>query len=498
MEQIGNAFIDAFDWCANNPSELLWVLLPALFIFLWGVFVIGRIYRQRETDIVLMRQLDDYQKTAIAEGHDTKTRIKNYMAILASVPNNITLLVYKYCASHTDASQMAGHFCYSEYAKVSRLNPDATVRRRSVLVFNLPVLLLVLWGCAVAVSAATGGFSYTGGEYFTRNLVVAGTVLAFFIATTILLYLYRRSMRLYKTTVLEDLAANAGEFFAEIEPAYNEFTQATLDVVRPTPALTNRIKWQINREGTMFRQCIIDQWVGEQTAEDLEEWGYEVDEIDEIEDDDLVLLTRQTDSMATEHELTELTQQTDEIMPTILVTAQNGELCCVGCTCTGKCKCHKKPRVLCPNFDDETDAAEQEMIEKLRERINDLRCKLDRKQRQRDLEKLIDNMAKDTLCVRDRIARKAAIETLYPQEVQPLDVLYLQTVEPKKTKSKKKAEPMPQDEEAIAKKVADQIESEKAPAKKRPSRAKKKPEVDKYGQQICARVTVTEIVEPKE
>jgi len=199
----------------------------------------------------------------MTKGDSAEERIKNYVTILGQEPNVIKLIMYKYVLSHFNFNNILGYLTYRQYIKVGR-----TSKRRSLytdqFMFSIVVFIAIVWGCLVSFSWSTNGFhQITENGRLTSetisSIIIISIILAFFIASILLLILYRISVRNYKIQLLNHLQSTAPAFFADIESMYEEFALAIIGLgVSEKEAL--RIKKAIVKEGGQFRQAYIDKY----------------------------------------------------------------------------------------------------------------------------------------------------------------------------------------------------------------------------------------------
>jgi len=284
MQQVADALRTAFDWCANNPNVLFWVILPSVLIFLWGLYKVLFITKVRNIDVQTIKELDEYQRLAVEENHSNEKRLKTYIGILDRETNVLIVMFYKYVLSHLNFDNVITTFTYSEYINVGR----KTKRKRfykEILVFSVIVFFAILWGALVSFSWATNGF-----HQITQNgslvpeaissITVVATVVTFFLATIVLLILYKRSVKRYKISLLNGLQETAPDFF-NANDEYEGFALLLIENVFLSESTTAKLRSMIIKEGGQFRQALLDQ--AQDTATSEEDMDIEKEEEPEPE-----------------------------------------------------------------------------------------------------------------------------------------------------------------------------------------------------------------------
>jgi len=254
METLRNIF----DWLINNPSELLWITLPALVVFIFALVKILQIFSIRRADSNTIIKLVDYQTKAVANNIPARERMTTYLQILQQEKNVIKFILYKYMLSHNDFTNIMGHYSYTQYIKVKQALPEHRTRSKLVTWLIAPfVVLFILFGLAVSLAHYTTLFTDFGTSNITRSLIIPAIIIAFFIASIIIILLYNMSVQKYKAALMEELQATADAFFAPIK--LSEFAVIAIKTLNIHEHDKNDIKKLIIAEGQNFRQGFCDK-----------------------------------------------------------------------------------------------------------------------------------------------------------------------------------------------------------------------------------------------
>jgi len=260
---------DIFSWLIDNPSELLWMILPAVAVFIFALVKILQILAIRRADVNMIIELAEYQTLAISENHDAKQRMNEYIIRLKSEKNVVKFLLIKYLFSHYDFNNILSHFTYPEYIKVKQSLSQYKSRAKMWTWILVPfVVLFILFGAAVSFAYHTALFNDFATANVGRAIIIPAIILAFFLATIIIIALYNISVRKYKTLLLEELQSNADEFFEPITPLYDEFALRLIEEFGLHKYDLDVIKRLIHKEGMQFRQGFLDLQNGVQIAEE--------------------------------------------------------------------------------------------------------------------------------------------------------------------------------------------------------------------------------------
>ena len=274
MEQVVNFFKDTISWAVRVPFDSFWILLPAVLAFLWGAFRIVKLYLARKEDNAVIEGLISYQSRAKEEGHEPATRRENYIKILSIKRGTISILLYKYMVSHDDFSEILAHFSYPEYIKVYRQS-DKKRPSGARPWFHYVITLFLIWGVIVSVVGGSDMLAnFTGNGALTREasnaVIISSIVVAFWLATMLLVYFFARAVRKYKQYLLEDLQSGCYEFFTPIGVEYKEFAVNIIDHLQPSLSLQEKIRRLVVREGRQFRQIFHDLTEGVEVGEEEE------------------------------------------------------------------------------------------------------------------------------------------------------------------------------------------------------------------------------------
>jgi len=265
MERAQNVIYTVIEWCINNPEYLFWVLLPVFMIFLWAAWKIFKLHRARMEDSRIIRELSEFQLIAVANEMSSAERIEGYQQILSKKRNNMTLVLYKYVMSNIDFEDIAAAYTYPEYIKVGRISPHRARLYHRIFIFNPFILLFIVWGALISLAYATDMFyegfaqSFVSSEGLESQIVPLITV-GFYVATIILLAVYRHSNKKFKKRIITDLQATAPEFFAPID--MDAFAAMIIDILNPSAIARGRVKALIFHEGGHFRQVLHDKYAG--------------------------------------------------------------------------------------------------------------------------------------------------------------------------------------------------------------------------------------------
>ena len=264
MGQIWNALVSAFEWCTSHPFLMFWILLPAVYVFIYAAYKIFILAGIRKNDCALIRELVEYKKVATQQEHPDFKRADEYIKILSESPkNNISLVLYKYVIAHKDFSNILSYFSYPEYSKVGRAGNNRR-KYKKIWVLNILGPIFAIWAVFVNIANATNNFEeavVNGGltRSATNAMVIPGMILLFSIAVTVLLFLYRRSVAKYKIEILAKLGDEADEFFAGFGNEYLKFACDIISITNPSEKVHTRIIKLLTKEGIPVNNLIFTQ-----------------------------------------------------------------------------------------------------------------------------------------------------------------------------------------------------------------------------------------------
>ncbi|MCL2851144.1 MAG: hypothetical protein FWE01_02160 [Firmicutes bacterium] len=264
-----NTLRNIFDWLINNPSELLWMILPALAVFIFALVKILQIVSERKRDTNTIIELVEYQNLAISENHTVKERTTNYINKLKSEKNAVKFLLYKYVLSHYDFSNILSHYSNDEYLKVKQSLPEHKGRGKLATWILAPFMVLfILFGLAVSLAYHTELFNNFTSSNVLRSLIIPAIIIVFFLSATIIIILYNISVSKYKARLIEELQSTVDEFFSPLNQCFDDFALALLAglyIHQEDKAIIKRI---IHKEGLQYRQGFYDILNGVQISEE--------------------------------------------------------------------------------------------------------------------------------------------------------------------------------------------------------------------------------------
>ena len=264
MQTIIDGLRDALQWCADNPGALFWLIIPATLVVIWTIYKIVRLSVISKHDNVILEELAEFQHHAVTENLSAEDRTKGYVEILGKRRSTIGLLMYKYAISHENFSELKKYLTYDEVLKVAKRQPRRRLQYRKVSVISIFLPLLLIFGSAVALSYASNDFAiFRDGGTFTTDVaqtsIISIAALLFFIACSVLLFIYKRTVLRFKAEMLGKLEESADEFFAPIEPEYDFFCQEIIKAINPNGKMRKAVKKLVNKEGLQFRQIHHDR-----------------------------------------------------------------------------------------------------------------------------------------------------------------------------------------------------------------------------------------------
>ena len=290
MQQIKDALLVAIEWCVENPSFLLWMILPAGLMFFYACWRILHIASARRHDAILVRELTNYHEIARAEEHDSQDRLGNYLSILAKHPHStIALTLFKYSISHNDFSNILSALSKKEYNKVGRAGSHrgkfARIWILDIFVITF-IILATIWGGAVAIGGATNMFAdaVVDGSLGTAALhagIAPLIAILFVLAVSTLVVVYQGITERGKSAQLAELSLGTPSFFQNMQKEdYAMFAQAIETQVNPSEKIGARIRRILKREGvSVVAPEPVELLVHE--IEDVEV----IEELEEIEHD---------------------------------------------------------------------------------------------------------------------------------------------------------------------------------------------------------------------